>query len=179
MPRKPSTSNVKRRTTNSKTPLSRRRLIAATATVGSTALAGCSAAVDYLAGFILDDVNLFNATDRTLSGEIRVTDTSGSTVLAEQFEVKPEEDDDDDDVDSDSGAVFEDVIGDAGEYRVTVELNEDSTIDGEADTERTVSVTDPEAEHIVVVLGTAETDTPVSAFVIEEFTEMQDHLSND
>lgn len=178
MSQKPSTSGVERRTNGPKASLSRRRLIAATTAVGSTVLAGCSAAVDYLAGFILDDVNLFNATDRTLSGEIRVTDPDGATVLSEQFEVEPEEDDDDD-ANSDSGAVFEDVIGDSGEYHITVDLNEGNTIDGETDTERTVSVTDPEEEHIVVVLGAAETDVPVDAFVIEEFTEMQDHLSGE
>ena len=178
MSRQPSTSGVERHSVGSAAPQSRRRFIAATVVAGSTAIAGCASAVDYLAGFVLDDVNLFNATDRTLSGEITVTDPDGSTVLMESFEVEPEEEDDED-ANGDSGAVFEDVIGDVGTYHIALELDEDSTIDGESDAERAVSVTDTEEEHIVVVLGAEETDTPIDAFVIEEFSEMQAQLNHD
>ena len=178
MSRQPSTSGAERHSVESAVSQSRRRFIAATVVAGSTAIAGCASAVDYLAGFVLDDINLFNATDRTLSGEITVTDPDGSTALMESFEVEPEEEDDED-ADGDSGAVFEDVISDPGAYRVTIELDEDSIIDGEAEAERAVSVTDTEEEHIIVVLGAEETDTPVDAFVIEEFSEMQDRLNDD
>ena len=178
MYRQPSTSGIQRHSVGSAVSQSRRRFIAATVVAGSTAIAGCASAVDYLAGFVLDDVNLFNATDRMLSGEITVTDPDGSTALMESFEVEPEKDDDED-AEGDSGAVFEDVIGDVGTYHVTVELDEESTIDGESETERVVSVTDTEEEHIVVVLGAEETDTPIDAFVIEEFTDMQDQLNDD
>lgn len=191
MSRQPSTSGIERQSADSATFQSRRRFLAVTVAAGSTALAGCANAVDYLAGFVLDDINLFNATDRTLSGEITVTGPDGSTALSESFEVEPDDDedgdvdnedgdvDDEDDVESDSGAVFEDVIGDAGAYRVAVDLAADSAIDGETEGEHSVSVTDPEEEHIVVVLGAAEIGGPVDAFVIEEFTDIQERLNGD
>lgn len=178
MSRQPSTSGAERHSVGSAVSQSRRRFIAATVAAGSTAFAGCTSAVDYLAGFVLDDVNLFNATDRTLSGEITVTDPDGSTVLMETFEVEPDEEDDEN-ANGDSGAVFEDVIGDVGTYHVTLKLDEGSTIDGESDRERGVSVTDTEEEHIVVVLGAEETDTPIDAFIIEEVSEMQAQLNDD
>lgn len=156
--------------------ISRRRLLASTAAAGSVAVAGCSAVADYVAGLVLDDVNLFNATDQTLSGEISITDPDGSVVLTDQFDIEPE-DDEDDDSDADSGAVFEDVIDEPGEYEIEIELDDDSAIDDATDADSTVSVTDPAEEHIIVVLG-AEADTLLDAFVIEEFTEIEDHIDD-
>ncbi|MCL9817744.1 hypothetical protein [Natronocalculus amylovorans] len=177
MSRQPSISGIDRSPIGSTTS-SRRHFLGITVAVGSATLAGCTSAIDLLAGLVLDDVNLFNATDRTLSGEITITDPNGTAVLTESFEVDPEGEDDED-ADGDSGATFGDVFNTDGVYRIALELDEDSALDGTTATAQEVSITDTEDEHIVVVLGTEETDTPVNSFVIEEFSEMQDQLNTD
>jgi len=162
-------------TNTARQQLSRRRLLAAGTTVATVGLAGCTRAMNYIAGLALDDVNLFNETDQRLIGSVAVTDPAGEAVLGEEFEIEPD-DDEDDEVDEDSGAAYGDVFTEAGEYTVSVVLDDDSAVDGTTEAQDSVEVTDPDEEHIIVVFGADDLDDPISILVIEEFTDMGDHV---
>ncbi|ARS91721.1 hypothetical protein B1756_06985 [Natrarchaeobaculum aegyptiacum] len=156
--------------------LARRRFLAAAGATASVALAGCATVVDFLAGMVLDDVNLMNGTDQVLTGSIVVRNPDGETVLDDSFEVEPDEDDGGPDPDEESQAVFGDVFDGPGEYTVEIELDEDSAIDGETEATLTATVDDPEEEHIIVLLGAPEHPEPVDVVVIENFSEMAERL---
>ena len=156
--------------------LGRRRLLAAGTTIATVGLAGCTRAMNYIAGLALADVNLFNETDQRLTGSVAVTDPEGEAVLGEAFEIEPD-DDADDEVDEDSGAAYGDVLTEAGEYTVSVVLD-DSAVDGTTEAQASVEVTDPDDEHIIVVFGADDLDEPIGILVIEEFTDMGDHVDD-
>jgi len=156
--------------------LSRRRLLAAGTTVAAVGLAGCTRAINYIAGLALDDVNLFNETDQRLTGSVAVTDPQGEAVLGEEFEIEPDDEDDEDD--EESGAAYGDVLTEAGEYTVSVVLDDDSAVDETTEAQATVEVDDPDEEHIIVVFGADDLDEPIGILVIEEFTDIADHVDD-
>lgn len=157
--------------------LSRRRLLAAGTTIGIAGIAGCTQAVNYIAGQVLEDVTLFNETDRQLTGSLTVTDPDESTVLDESFAVDPDTDDDDvDDDDGESGATYADVLTVAGSYTVAVELDE--PVDAESTTEATVAVEAPDEEHISIVCGADDLDEAISVLVIDAFTDIGEHVDD-
>lgn len=153
--------------------LSRRRLLGAGVAVGIGGLAGCTQVANYIAGLVLEDVNLFNETDQQLTGSIIITDPEDSTVLDELFVIEPD-DDDEDEIDEESGAAYSDVLTVAGSYTVTVEL--DDSVDGVTTAETSVVVEDPAEEHVIVVFGADDLDETVGVVVIEEFTDIGDHI---
>ncbi|MFD1643007.1 hypothetical protein [Halohasta litorea] len=191
--REESSSNTAPSTDRLGDRLSRRRLLAAGASVAVVGTAGCAQVANYIAGLVLEDVNLFNQTDRQLTGTISVTDPAAETVLDESFEIQPETDDEGEangsedggeanesegTVDEESGATYADVLTGAGEYTVSATLDDDSAIEGETTAERSVDVADPAAEHIVVVFGADDFDGVMGAFAIEEFTDIGEHVEN-
>lgn len=171
-----SSSNTARSGDRPSKQLGRRRLLAAGATAAVVGVAGCAQVANYIGGLVLDDVNLFNETDRRLTGSITVNDPNDAAVLDESFEIKPDDEDDEDD--EESGATYGDVLTDPGEYTVGVELDDDSAVDGATDTEATVDVSDPDEEHIVVVFGADDLDEAIGVIVIEEITDIADHVDN-
>lgn len=140
--------------------------------VTAVALAGCTSLVNSLAGMVLQDVNVFNETDRRIAGSITVDTPGGETVLETEFDL--DGDDPDSEEETDSLAVYEDVFADAGAYTVALRLAEGTEIDGMSATTETVSVTTPADEHIVVGLGASETADPIAIHVIEERSDLQD-----
>lgn len=154
--------------------LSRRRLLGAGVAVGVSSLAGCTQVANYLAGLVLEDVNLFNETDQQLTGSIRITDPEGSTVLDELFVIEPDDDNEDDDIDEESGETYSDILTVTGSYTIAVEL--DSTVDGVTTIETSVTIEDPAEEHIMVVFGDDDLEEAIGVLVIEEFTEIGDHI---
>jgi len=166
--------------------LTRRRVLTTTASAGVVSLAGCATLVDYIGDMLLEDVNVFNGTERELTGSIEVVDPAGDTVLEETFAVEPDEDDDtdedhDDDGPSedDSSVVYADVFTEPGAYTVSVTLDEDSAIDDVTDVDQTVDVTDTDDEHIAVLLGSDVPSEPVMIVVIETFSDLAEHAEED
>jgi len=173
--------------------LNRRRLLAAGASAAVVGVAGCAQVANYIAELVLEDVNLFNQTSQQLTGTISVTDPAGETVLDESFEIQPETDDEaeangsedgseangtEDTIDEESGATYGEVFTEAGSYTVSAALDDDSAVDGETAAERSVDVADPAEEHIVVVFGADDFDGAMGAFVIEEFTDIGNHVED-
>lgn len=148
----------------------RRGFLAAGASAVTAGLAGCSAVVDYLSGLVLDDVNVFNETDRQLTGTIEVTDPDDAVVLDDAFDVAANEGDDDEDAMAQYGGVL---VGE-GEYGVTVALD-DAEIDGESGVETTIDVANPGDEHLLVGLGVPDIDEPISVIIVETLRDLEEH----
>ena len=173
-----SVSRADRSTSGGRRRLSRRRLLAVGTAAAVGGLAGCAQAANYLAEYALGELNLFNQTDRRLTGSVSVTDPAGETTLEDRFEAEPETDESDGEETENAGVTYGDVLTDAGSYTVSVALDDDSAVDGETRAERTVEVDDPTEEHVIVVFGADDFDGPMGAFVIEKFTNIGDHIDN-
>jgi hypothetical protein len=160
------------RTETPATPsVSRRRYLAVGAIVGTTAVAGCSSAVDFLAGMVLEDVNVLNGGEQDLAGSVEVAGPDGSLVLEDRFDLVP----DDDGAGEDAQATYDGALTDSGEYTVTLELdngNEDALDDRVI--EDSVEVAEPDDEHVIVFFGPAETDDAVAMTVIEELSDLEE-----
>ncbi|MCU4926376.1 hypothetical protein OB905_10325 [Halobacteria archaeon AArc-dxtr1] len=154
--------------------LSRRRVLATSAGLATAALAGCSTVVDFLAGLVLDDVNVINGADEPVAGTIEVTDPAGERVLDETFDLEAG----DDDGDEDAQAIYDEVFTDAGEYTVHVELDDGDSIDGEEGTEETIDVDDPDDEHILVFLGSDEVEEAILVTTIEELSDLEEYADD-
>lgn len=152
--------------------LSRRRLLAATATGSLAATAGCATIVDTLADQILEDVNIFNGTGSPRTGGITVTGPTGETILDTEFAVEADTDDEE----TDSSVAFADVFDGTGGYGVAVDLASEDGIRGETEFETDLEVDAPEEEHIIVGLTPGEENDPFEVFVIEQFTDIGDQL---
>ncbi len=137
-----------------------------------------------LGSLVLDDVNLFNETNEVRAGSIQVTDPNDEPVLDEQFELAASDEEDDagsegtDDPDENGDTTYGDVLTDAGAYTITLDLDEDSEINGVGSAERSVDVTAPADEHIVVGLGVGSSENPIEITVIEELSDLEDAESS-
>jgi hypothetical protein len=134
------------------------------------ATAGCTAVMDFIGNRLLEQVNVFNETDRRIGGSIVVVDPDGDTALDETFDIAPSDSGNDDGDDEQSVAVYDDVWDGAGTYEVTVELDA-TDIDGESRASETVPIDDPDAEMVAVVLGSEEVDDPIGFRVGESLSD--------
>ncbi|MFO7833826.1 MAG: hypothetical protein R6V31_07170 [Halohasta sp.] len=159
--------------------IGRRRLLTAAGTAAVVGLAGCAGVANSIAELALGEVNLFNETGQQIAGSITVTDPEGSTVLDETFEIEPDSDDEDGEADETDGTEsYSDVFAEAGSYTVAAELDDDSAVSGDGTIETDLDVADPEEEHIIVVFGVDDFEGEAGAFVIEEFTDIGDHVDD-
>ena len=153
------------------TNTNRRRLLVVGGTLATAGLAGCMGALDSVAEAILKDVNIINGTQAERSGSITVVGPAGETLLSEEFTVAPENNEGTEG-ETPSTPTFEDVSAGSGEYTVTVSLDSNSAIDGTTDAGATVTVDDPENQHIIVALGAGESDRKIQILVIEDFSDL-------
>jgi len=151
----------------SKRSVSRRRFLAAGSTTATVAVAGCAGIVDWIAGFVLEDVNVFNETDRQVEGTIELRDAGGTVVLDESFTLDPPDNDDDDN--NSNLATYADIWTDANEYEVSVELA--TPVEGESSASETFTIEDSDEERLFVVLGSEELDDSVAFRVGEELSD--------
>ena len=155
----------------------RRRLIAAGGATAVAGLAGCMDIMNTIAGAILKDVNVLNGTDQEHSGTVTVVYPNGDTRLSESFTVAPSDSDEEGETDEPSSTpTYGDVFTDAGEYTVTVELEE--AIEGTSSREATVTVENTEEQHIIVSLGADGAPSPIEILVIDEFSDLADRFGD-
>jgi len=116
-----------------------------------------------LSGTGFETVNVANGTDRTVSGTFAVTDPTGHQVLADSFRLEPEEDGG---VqvnltveDVRSLATYEAAFQEAGGYSVSLELDE--PIGGARSFEKTVEISNPEKQRMLVLLDPDEDEAAV------------------
>ena len=158
------------------TETTRRRLLAAGGATALTGLAGCTGIMNSIAGAILEDINVLNGTDQERSGTVTVVDPNGETQLDESFTVAPSDSDDEESDEPSSTPTYSEVFTDAGEYTVTVAL--DSPINETSSREATVTVDDPEKQHIIVGLGADGAPNPIEILVIDEFSDLADRFGD-
>jgi hypothetical protein len=127
------------------------------------AASGCDESVEGFVDLILsgtgfEKVNVANGTDRTVTGSFVVTDPTGREVLADSFRLEP---------DKDGGfqvnltvedepalATYDATFQEAGTYSVSLELDE--PIGGTRSFKKTVALSDPEKQRVLVVLSSEE-----------------------
>jgi hypothetical protein len=145
--------------------LSRRKFLAAGTATVTAAVAGCTeGTINWLADKVLEEVNVFNATDSEVTGNITVAGPDGETRLDEEFTLSEADNDDDD-----NGGIFDDTWTDAGSYEVTVELED--PVNGTETASETVSIEDTGDEMLVVVLGDDELEDDISFRVGDSLTD--------
>jgi len=157
-----------RRGSGARGSIRRRGFLAAGASATTVALAGCASVLDFIGGLVLDDVTVVNGADQDVAGSVEVADPNGEPVLEERFEG----DEDGEDEDPEPVAPFGDVLTDAGEYAVSVELDEDDAIDGETAAEATLDVEDTEDEHVIVFLD-PDGEGAIAIDTVEEFSDLE------
>lgn len=128
----------------------RRTVLTGVASASVGLAAGCTTLIDSLAEQALGDVNLFNEVATALVGGIAVVDPGGETVLSERFELAAQTGDE-----PTEGAtrVYEDVWTTAGDYDVTVELDEGYEVRGESRRKEPVTIDYPADEMLGIPFG--------------------------
>jgi len=155
------------RSSHHPTTSTRRQFLAAGGTAALASVAGCANVVNSIADQFLEDVNVFNETDRRVTGTIQVTDPAGGTALDETFDLAASDDSGDDDG---PATVFENVWAETGSYGLRVEL-ENTDIEGQSRATETVAVSDPDEEMVGIPLGADDLDEPIAFRVGEELTD--------
>ncbi len=145
--------------------LTRRRVLAGSATAVLAALAGCTSVVDTIADQALEDVNVLNQLNREVSGSVTVTTSAGDTVLDETFAVPSK------DADGESNVLaYDDVWQDADEYGIDVELT-DVVLEGVSQATETVRIEDTDEEMAAVAVGSGREDEPIAIRVGESLSD--------
>ena len=146
--------------------VSRRTFLAAGAAVATAAGPGCPAGpIHWFPSQLFKPVNLLNTTASALNGITTATLPTGDTVLDETFSIDAEEQD----VDGEGSGVFGDVWTTEGSYEVSVEL--DDPVDEVTRDSETVSISEPDNEILVVVVGSDDLDSTVAFRVGDSFTD--------
>jgi len=150
--------------------LDRRCFLTAAGGTTTLLLAGCSEILDFFGELVLEDVNVFNTTKHRVTGSISVSNPAEETVLDTTYDIPPEQDAESEDSANTYGGVFTA----AGTYAVSVTLEEGPGTGAAITAERTVEVTDPSEQHIVVALGVEAGSGGVFVTVIDEFSDLEE-----
>jgi hypothetical protein len=146
--------------------LSRRKLLAAGGATVTAAVAGCTeGAINWVAGHVVEDVNVFNGTDSTLDGAVSVAGPDGETRLDEEFSISSNDGSSDDG----NGQTFDDVWADAGSYEVSVTLERE--VDGVSEATETVSIEKPDDDMLMVLVGSSDLEEAIAFSVGDSFTD--------
>ncbi|ERG89544.1 MAG: hypothetical protein J07HX5_01710 [halophilic archaeon J07HX5] len=138
---------------------SRRRFLTAAATIGATAVAGCSNVTNQLADAVVDDVVVQNTRESKVGGQINITTPTGTIGLEETFDLN----------DKDEGNIqlYEDVWTTEGSYEASLKLTR-AGFDGMDSVTETVSVATPEEETLTVKFTADETKDPITLCVQDD-----------
>jgi hypothetical protein len=136
-------------------------------------VAGCSGVVDWIANQVLEQVNLFNYTDRTVNGSVTVVSPDGETRLDESFTLSGS---DGGDSDSESGT-YGDVWNGTGSYEVSVELEE--SINGVSSASETVTIEDTGDQILVVAIDSGDLDETIAFGVGDGLTDALPELEDE
>jgi hypothetical protein len=150
--------------------LSRRQLLASTAAVGTVTFGGCTRLSEFVADSTTGDLNIFNTVDTQIDASVNLTDPDGSTLLSEQFNLRP-----DGTGDQEPTKIFHDLLTTAGTHQFVVTAESDEQAD---QYEGTLDITAPNEEKIVVFLGGRLTGEFLTVRVVEDFAELESEFEN-
>lgn len=131
-------------------------------------MGGCTRLVDFLTGFVLDDVNVLNEAGEPVGGTVTVADPTDAVALEDAFDLVPT------DAGPNAQAIYDGVWTGPGEYEVTVELDE--RLEGQSRATASVTVADPTEEHLVIGLGNDGVPGGIGFHVIERFSDLADEF---
>jgi hypothetical protein len=144
----------------------RRRFLAASGTALLTAVAGCSAVVDFFGDMILEEVNVMNQLDRNIKGSVEVIDPAGDTALSETFDVPSN-----DEGGESNTVTYSDVWGDTGDYEINVELT-NTDIGGVSQASKTVTIDDTDEQMVAIAPGNDEVDGAIPIRAAKSFSDL-------
>lgn len=145
--------------------LSRRKLLAAGGATVTAAVAGCTeGAINWIAGHVLEEVNVFNATNSGVDGTVSVVGPDWNTQLDERFSISSSGGSSD----NEDGQMFDDVWTDAGSYEASVTL--DGAVDGVSEATETVSVEKPGDDMLMILIGSSDLEAAIAFSVGDSFT---------
>lgn len=148
--------------------LSRRQFLAAGGATATAAVAGCTeGAINWIAGHVLEGVNLLNMADKQMEGTIAIVGPDGETRLDESFSIA--ESLGSGEADTDEAVTYGDVWAGTGSYEVSVDL--DGELDGVSEATETVSVDDPDDDMLMILLGSEDTEETIAFSVGDSFTD--------
>ncbi|MFC7071678.1 hypothetical protein ACFQJ7_09535 [Halovenus rubra] len=158
---------------SSQRSLERRTLLAVGATTLLTSITGCTRISEFVADYVVGDVNLFNLSEDRLTGSLEFIGPNGEELLAESLDLDP-----DADVEKRKPTViYEDVLNSTGPHRINLET------DGPSDRANIsvsdiLRVTDPGEEKVVVFFGNKVGNEFLTLSLIEDFAELEDDLES-
>lgn len=152
---------------------SRRRFLAGGGAVLLASTAGCTSMIDDIADLALGDVNLFNETGTVLTGSLTIVGPADETVLSESFELPPESADDDppDEEEEDGMLAYDDVWTDSGAYDASIELDDESRVQGVSTASAAISVDDTSEEMLAIGFAAEGFDDAIGFSVAESLSE--------
>lgn len=128
-------------------------------------LAGCTRISEFVVDAYVGDINLFNTTDRRLTGSLELLGPDDRVLLDEDLDLGP------DDADGDPAAIYDNVLATPGPHGLTLAI--DGTTRGDpATVKETRQIDDPGEQQVVVLLGERFTDEFVTVTVVEDFAEL-------
>jgi hypothetical protein len=138
-------------------------------------LAGCTRLSEFVADYVVGELNLFNLSKDRLTGPVTLVDPDGETVLDEDVNLAPESGD----KDGEPSILYEDVLTTAGRYELTLELDAAGPSDRAAVTAaKRLQITDPDPEKIVVFFSERWTEEFLTIQAIEDFAELEDDFED-
>jgi hypothetical protein len=145
------------------TRVSRRKYLAGGVAAVTAAVAGCTeGTVNWLADKILEEVNVLNQTETTVSGTVQVVGPGGETRLDDEFTIEG---------DNGNDATYDDIWTETGVYEASVELEDH--INGTESASDSVEITNTEDERLFVLLGSpAEYEEDIVFLVGEKMTDV-------
>lgn len=152
------------------TPVTRRSVLAGIASVATVTTTGCTAIIDTIADALLDEVNVFNETNRRLAGSIDIEAPDGTSALSKTFEVRANTDDD---LDSDTTTTYGHVWKSTGTYEVTVELVDGTEVRGQSYADQAVDIENMDEQMLAVALGREDTESGIHITVGKELSDFK------
>lgn len=149
------------------TTMYRRKFLGGIAITGTAGLAGCTDIVNWVADQALGDVNIFNETNESLTGEIDITAPEGSSALSGEFNLEAQSEDG---PNAEATRTYEDVWESAGEYRVDVQLDEGYEVRGQSSVETGVTIDDPDEQMLAIGFGAPDRSDGIAVVVATEWS---------
>jgi len=130
--------------------ITRRRLLGASGAALLPATAGCSPLANFIGGRVLEQINVFDQTDRRIEGPVEVLGPTGDTALDDTFDVISSTPDGKEE--GSNIATYGDVWSETGSYEVSIRLD-DAEADGVARATETVAIEDTDEEMLGIALA--------------------------
>jgi hypothetical protein len=154
--------------------VSRRTLLAAGAGLLVTPLAGCTRVSEFIADYVVGDVNLFNLSEDRLTGSLELVGPGDEVLLDESLDLDPDADVEE----REPTVIYDDVLDATGPHRLDLRVEAPESDRGTTSVTETLHVTDPAEEKIVAFFGDELGEEFLTLELIADFAELEDDLED-